>query len=260
LKSVRETAGDLVGEIVVVGHEESGVNAGLRSVAQRYRATCHSFLGRFNFSAMNNLGAAAVQASNLLFLNDDVQATKPGWAEMLARRLSCKGVGAAGAVLWYPSGTLQQAGITLGIRNGVGHVGRHMRFSALWPWLLVTREVSAVTGACLAVRKDVFQDLGGFDAGFSTNYNDVDLWLRMRERGYQIIDVAAPGLIHAECQTRQGIVQFHERFLFFERWEMYCAAPTRIIPPLWPLRKRSPWILTGNGPAMFLSAKPLKSK
>ena len=93
-----------------------------------------------------------------------------------------------------------------------------MRSSALWPWLLDTREVSAVTGACLAVTKDVFRDLGGFDAGFSTNYNDVDLCLRMRERGYQIINVAAGGLIHAECQTREGVVRFHERFRFYERW------------------------------------------
>jgi len=218
LGSVRETAGDMMREIIVIAHEESGVNADLRSVAQRYGAACHGFQGRFNFAAMNNLGAASAQSPHLLFLNDDVRATEPGWAEMLARQLLRKGVGAAGAVLWYPSGALQHAGIAVGIHDGVGHVGRHMRSSALWPWLLDTREVSAVTGACLAVTKDVFRDLGGFDAGFSTNYNDVDLCLRMRERGYQIINVAARGLIHAECQTREGVVRFHERFRFYERW------------------------------------------
>ena len=218
LGSVRETAGDMMREIIVIAHEESGMNADLRSVAQRYGAACHGFQGRFNFAAMNNLGAASAQSPHLLFLNDDVRATEPGWAEMLARQLLRKGVGAAGAVLWYPSGALQHAGIAVGIHDGVGHVGRHMRSSALWPWLLDTREVSAVTGACLAVSKDVFRDLGGFDAGFSTNYNDVDLCLRMRERGYQIINVAAGGLIHAECQTREGVVRFHERFRFYERW------------------------------------------
>ncbi|HEY7335593.1 MAG TPA: glycosyltransferase [Bryobacteraceae bacterium] len=225
LGSVRETSVDMTPEVIVVAHEESGVNAELRSVAQRYGAACHSFCGPFNFSAMNNLGAAAAQAPNLLFINDDVRATHPGWAEILARQLLRKEVGAAGAVLRYPSGTLQHAGIAVGIHDGVGHVGRHMRSSALWPWLFITREVSAVTGACLAVRKDVFQELGGFDTGFPTNYNDVDLCLRMRERGYKIINVAAPGLIHAECQTRQGIVRFHERFHFFERWGDVLRSP-----------------------------------
>jgi GT2 family glycosyltransferase len=218
LRSVRETAADVAREIIVIAHEDSGVNAELRSVAQQHGAACHSFRGAFNFSAMNNLGASAAQAPNLLFLNDDVRANQSGWAEMLARQLLRKEVGAAGAVLWYPSGTLQHAGIAVGVHDGVGHVGRYSRSSALWPWLLETRDVSAVTGACLAVRKEVFQQLGGFDTTFPTNYNDVDLCLRMRERGYQIVNVSVPGLIHAECQTRQGIVRFHERFRFFERW------------------------------------------
>jgi GT2 family glycosyltransferase len=60
--------------------------------------------------------------------------------------------------------------------------------------------------------------MGGFDPVFPTNYNDVNLCLRMRERGYQIINVSAPGVIHAECQTREEVIRFHERFRFYERW------------------------------------------
>ena len=235
LKSVRKTAGQMLREIIVIAHEESGINADLRAVARRNGAACEPFSGRFNFAAMNNLGAAIAQAPYLLFLNDDVGATQAGWLEMLAGQLTREEVGVAGAVLWYPSGTLQHAGVVVGIHDGVGHAGRHMRSSALWPWLLSTRDVSAVTGACLAVQKDLFQSLDGFDAAFPTNYNDVDFCLRVRARGYRIVNVAAPGLVHAECQSREGVIRFQERFMFFERWaEVLCRRDPYYSPSLSP--------------------------
>lgn len=82
-------------------------------------------------------------------MNDDVRATEPEWAELLAEQVSREEVGVAGAVLWYPSGGLQHAGMVAGVGDGVGHAGRYMHSSKLWPWLLATRNVSAVTGACL---------------------------------------------------------------------------------------------------------------
>ncbi|HLH43201.1 MAG TPA: glycosyltransferase [Bryobacteraceae bacterium] len=231
LKSLRQTAGHMLGQIIVIAHEETGMNADLRDAARRNGALCESFSGRFNFATMNNLGAAIAQAPLLLFLNDDVRATQAGWLEMLAAQLAREDVGAAGAVLWYPSGTLQHAGVAVGIHDGAGHVGRHMRSSALWPWLLSTRDVTAVTGACLAIRKDLFQELGGFDAEFPINYNDVDLCLRARERGYRIVNVGAPGLIHAECQTREGVIRFQERFRFFQRWAKVLCLPDPYYSP-----------------------------
>ena len=100
-----------------------------------------------------------------------------------------------------------------------------MRSSDLWPWLLCTREVSAVTGACLAMRREVFQELGGFDPEFPNNYNDVDLCFRARSRGYRVVCVSAPGLIHAECQSRQGVIRFEERFRLYDRWADLLGRP-----------------------------------
>jgi GT2 family glycosyltransferase len=231
LASLRATAGQVVRRIVVVAHEARGPDPSLHAVIRRAGATAVTFRGAFDFAAMNNLGAGMADAPNLLFLNDDVRATEPEWAELLAEQVSHEEVGVAGATLWYPSGVLQHAGIVAGIGDGVGHVGRHMHSSELWPWLLATRNVSAVTGACLAIRKDLFGRLGGFDTLFPNNFNDVDLCFRVRSHGYQVICVPVPGLIHTECQSRPGIVRFEERYRFFQRWADLLRRPDPYFSP-----------------------------
>lgn len=225
LESLRATAHKVVQQIIVVAHEEAGPNLSLRSVIERAGATLLPFSGSFNFAAMNNLGASAADAPNLLFLNDDVQATAADWAEMLSEQVSRQEVGVAGAVLWYPSGLLQHAGVVVGVGDGVGHVGRYMDSSKLWPWLLTTRNVSAVTGACFAIRKELFDELDGFDVGFPNNYNDVDLCFRARAHGYRVICVPVSGLIHEECQSRPGITGFEERYRFYMRWADLLGRP-----------------------------------
>jgi GT2 family glycosyltransferase len=231
LASLRATAHQVVRQIVVVAHEECGPNPSLHAVIQAAGAVAMTFRGAFDFAAMNNLGAGVAEAPNLLFFNDDVRATEPEWAELLAEQVSREEVGVAGAVLRYPSGVLQHAGIVAGIGDGVGHAGRYMHSSKLWPWLLATRNVSAVTGACLAIRKDLFGRLGGFDTLFPNNYNDVDLCFRVRSRGYRVICVPVPGLVHAECQSRPGIVRFEERYRFYERWADLLRSPDPYFSP-----------------------------
>jgi GT2 family glycosyltransferase len=231
LASLRATADRVVRQIVVVAHEDCGPNPSLQSVIKRAGATSLTFRGAFHFAAMNNLGAGMAETSSLLFLNDDVRTTAPEWAELLAEQVAREEVGVAGAVLWYPSGVLQHAGIVAGVGDGVGHVGRYMHSSQLWPWLLATRNVSAVTGACLAIRKDLFGRLGGFDTLFPNNYNDVDLCFRVRSQGYRVICVPVPGLIHAECQSRLGIVRFEERYRFYERWADWLRCPDPYYSP-----------------------------
>jgi GT2 family glycosyltransferase len=225
LKSLRETAPNVVRQIIVVAHEESGPNSDLREVIQTAGATAVSYHGLFHFAVMNNLGARSAEAPAILFLNDDVSASSPGWAELLSEQTAREEVGIAGAVLWYPDGVLQHAGIVTGIGDGVGHAGRYQSASQLWPWLLAMREVSAVTGACMAIRRELFQELGGFDEGFPNNYNDVDLCFRARSQGYRVICVPVTGLEHVECQSRPGIVRFEERYRFYERWGQLLRNP-----------------------------------
>jgi GT2 family glycosyltransferase len=225
LKSLGATASGVVRQLIVVAHEDSGPNSALRAVIQRAGAKAVSFGGTFNFAAMNNLGAALAETPHLIFLNDDITATAPGWAEMLSEQVSREHVGAAGAVLRYPSGAVQHAGIVVGIGDGLGHAGRCVDSTELWPWLLATREVSAVTGACLAIRTELFRQLGGFDVAFPNNYNDADLCFRVRASGYEVVCVPVTGLIHSECQTRQGIVRFEERYRLYTRWTDVLSQP-----------------------------------
>ncbi len=231
LESLRSTAPAAIRKIVIVAHEEHGLNPELRQVAQRYGAEVVPYAGPFNFAVMNNLGASHASSPHLLFLNDDVRATSAGWAEILVSHLFTERIGVAGAVLRYPSGDIQHAGIVTGITDGAGHAGRYTAGSELWPWLLMTRNVSAVTGACLAIRAATFRGLGGFDPEFPNNYNDVDLCLRAREAGLDIVCVAAPGLIHAECQTRPGLVRFQERYRLFQRWGHLLSRPDPYYSP-----------------------------
>ena len=231
LASLRETTDQAVKHTIVIAHEESGPNPHLRRVIQEAGATAIPFAGAFNFSAMNNLAADLADTSNLLFLNDDVKATSPGWADMLVEQLARQEVGIAGAVLWYPSRTLQHAGVVVGIGGVVGHAGRHAPSTELWPWLLMTRNVSAVTGACLAIRKDLFQQLGGFDTAFPNNYNDIDLCFRVRARGLAVVCVPVPGLFHRECRSRRGIVWFEERYGFYKRWGDLLSQPDPYYSP-----------------------------
>jgi hypothetical protein len=105
-----------------------------------------------------------------------------------------------------------------------GHPGRYRKRVAHWSWLDLTRNVSAVTGACLAVRRQVFEELGGFDPQFAVNYNDVDFCLRAREAGYQVIYEAGAVLEHYEARTRLAVVRYDEREQFHEQWGKVIAA------------------------------------
>jgi O-antigen biosynthesis protein len=231
LDSIKATAGAAAREVVVVSHEPSGPNSALRTAIERRGASAIPFAGRFNYSVMNNLAVEKIASRNILFLNDDVTASEPGWLECLLEQIEDQGAAIAGATLWYPSGVLQHAGIVSGSGDGVVHIGRYSRSSVLWPWLRDTREVSAVTGACLCIPAELFRSLGGFDVGFPNNYNDVDLCFRARAEGRRVVCVAVPGLVHVECVSRPGIVRFEERYRFFRMWDSVLSRPDPYYSP-----------------------------
>jgi GT2 family glycosyltransferase len=174
--------------------------------------------GPFNFAHMNNLGAGEANGRWVIFLNDDVMPLDRGWLTELACHIARPDVGVVGARLLYPSGAIQHAGIVTGMADGTGHLHRHTFGSAFWNWSDLTRNVSAVTGACMALRKHVFAELGGFDENFPVNFNDVDLCLRARKQGYEVIYEPAAALRHDECQTRRRGVGWRERRRWREKW------------------------------------------
>jgi GT2 family glycosyltransferase len=195
-------------EFVIVEH-------GITSNSKGTKVPYH---GTFNYARMNNQGAAAANGEILIFLNDDVEPLCPDWMKALVSHVHRAEIGVAGARLLYPSGAIQHAGLVIGIMNGIGHLGRHAFDAKYWPWLGYAREVSAVTGACLAIRKDVFHKIGRFDSLFPNNYNDADLCLRAREYGYRVIYEPAAVLRHHECQTRSAGVRYREREHLRDRW------------------------------------------
>jgi GT2 family glycosyltransferase len=204
-------------ELVIVQHRTGDIAAMDRLLDSRGCVRV-PYTGPFNFANMNNLGAKQATGDVLIFMNDDVTPLDSEWLTLMLAQANRDEVGAVGAKLVYPSGAIQHAGLVIGIMEGAGHLHRNTFGSPYWNWLPFTRNVSAVTGACLAIRKCVFQELGGFDESFPVNYNDVDLCLRARQAGYQVIVEPAALLRHQECQSRQAGVRLEERYLFEQRW------------------------------------------
>jgi GT2 family glycosyltransferase len=210
---------------LVVHHLDSGNGDDMRRCVEQFSGEWIPYRGPFDFARMNNLAAAKATASHLLFLNDDVIVQQPGWDLALAATLARAEIGVAGAILEYPNGTTQHAGVVVGMGDGAGHCGRFQMSSDLWPWLRMTRDVTAVTGAMLGIRAEVFHKLQGFDEAFPVNYNDVDLCLRVREAGLRVVCLNLGKVIHRESQTRIGGTRHEEREALYRKWPKVLAAP-----------------------------------
>jgi hypothetical protein len=221
LAGLRDRTDYAAKEAIVVQHlgtTGAGEERAVASTIEKFGAKRVAFSEAFNFSEMNNRGSRAASGEILLFLNDDVEPIATDWLARMVSHLEDPAVGAAGAKLMYASGAIQHAGIATWLIDGAGHPGRNLMTSDNWPWLNYTREVSAVTGACLAMRRADFETLGGFDPVFPVNYNDVDLCLRLRAAGFSIVFDAQAVLRHDESQTRRPGTQYDERRLFYRRW------------------------------------------
>jgi len=220
LRGLREqTEGNL--ELVAVLHMGQGHDDGLKQVAARFGAggTCIEYREAFHFGRMCNIAAAEATGDYLLFLNDDVTPLEPSWLQRMLAQAARPRTGAVGALLYFPDGRIQHAGVMIGTSNGAGHPGRlGLGSPPIWPWLTMTREVLAVTGACLLMPRSVFRELQGFDEAFPVNYNDVDLCLRAGKAGYRIIQECSARLEHAESATRKTGIRYGERRNFLDRW------------------------------------------
>ncbi len=161
--------------------------------------------GPFNFAALNNAAVAEARGEMLCLLNNDIEPQDRSWLSHMVRRAIDPTVGAVGAMLLYPNGTIQHAGVAIGVGNAAGHVQRfadpcETRFAN---WHAMSRRVAAVTAACLVIRKAAFEKVGGFDSQqFPVAFNDVDLCLRLQAEGLHNIYEAKSRLIHHESLSR----------------------------------------------------------
>ena len=160
----------------------------------------------FNYSAVNNLGARNATGDVLLFLNDDTQAVSREWLDEMLGWIGHPGIGVVGAQLLWKNGRIQHGGDVLGMNGFADHL-----FTGANPyeWTLMGsphwyRNVSAVTGACLMMRRDLFEEVGGFNEAFHLCGSDVELCLRVRRAGYRIVCTPFAGVLHHERATRGG--------------------------------------------------------
>lgn len=160
----------------------------------------------FNYSAINNFAVQQARGDVICLLNDDTEVITPGWIEEMLGQLQQSNVGVVGAKLLYPNGTIQHGGILLGVgdvaihahafldREDPGYMGRAM----------LAQDLSAVTGACLMVRRSLYLDLGGLNEDdFPVAFNDVDFCLRARARDWRVVWTPFAELYHHESESRR---------------------------------------------------------
>jgi len=157
----------------------------------------------FNFSWVNNFGAEQTEGELLCFLNDDVELINPDWLAQLVARVSLDGVAAAGPMLYYPSGLIQQAGVLLGVGGVADHAFRNEERgqTGYFARAALEQDYTCLTAACLLVRRDAFAGVGGFDVALPTAFNDVDLCIRLRRASLRIIWTPAAQMYHHESFT-----------------------------------------------------------
>jgi GT2 family glycosyltransferase len=161
--------------------------------------------GRFNYAAINNHAVEQSRGAVVVLLNNDTAVISPDWLEELVSQALRPEVGCVGPKLLYGDGTLQHAGLITGIGGSAGHAfkGEPGSWRGYYNRAMVSQEMSGVTGACLAIRRATYQEVGGLDATtFPVAFNDVDFCLRVRAAGYRNIFTPHVQLYHFESKSR----------------------------------------------------------
>jgi len=251
IRSVLEKTGYQRYSIVIVDNSRDGVVPTMlaEELQQADRISVIDRVGRpFNFSALCNSGARGFTGDHLLFLNDDTTVITPDWLEALMEHSHHTGVGAVGGLLLFPNLRIQHAGVLLGIYGVGGHAFRLLdsREHHYFMFPEVTRNCSAVTGACLMTRRETFEEIGGFDEqNLPTCFQDVDFCLRLIERGYRIVYTPFARLLHHESATKTSIAEGYEIDYMKSRWSDYIADDPFYNPNL--SRRREDYSLKFDG-------------
>ncbi|MCI5648106.1 MAG: glycosyltransferase family 2 protein [Fusicatenibacter sp.] len=158
----------------------------------------------FNYSAINNFGVREARGEYLLFLNNDIEVITPDFIEKMVGNCQRKDVGAVGVKLYYPDHTIQHAGIVIGIGGIAGHafLGMQGARSGYLHKASLQMNVSAVTAACMMMKREVFDAVGGFEEKLSVAFNDVDLCLRVGRAGWRIVYNPHVEMYHYESKSR----------------------------------------------------------
>jgi glycosyltransferase involved in cell wall biosynthesis len=195
----------------------------------------------FNYSKLNNYAAGFASGEHLLFLNNDIEIISPAWIEALLEQSQREEVCCVGAKLLYPDRKIQHVGVVIGLCGPAEHVFKFSdsRGPGYMGNLTSIRNYSAVTGACMMVKKSAFYQIGGFDERFSVGFSDIDLCMRSREHGFVNVITPFAELLHYESATRGktyvGDSHPEDTALFREKWEEFISAGDPYYNPNLPL-------------------------
>ena len=181
----------------------------------------------FNYSAINNFAVKEAKGEYVLLLNNDIEVITSDWLEQMLMFAGRKDVGAVGAKLYYDDDTIQHAGVIVGLGGVAGH--SHKGYARENPGYMarasIAQNLSACTAACLMVRRDVYDEVGGLEEGYAVAFNDIDFCMKIREAGYLIVFTPFAEFYHYESKSRgdedtpEKRARFNsEIFRFQERW------------------------------------------
>ena len=211
-------------EIIIIDNDSDSPK--VKKYLQNIPYKIINFKGNFNFSKMNNFAAKQTSGDLLLFLNDDTKAIDANWLDELVSVCIQDDVGAVGPKLIFSDSTIQHAGMVF-LKTGAGfHPGMRLenKTSAYHNIVNVMRDYSAVTGACLMIKKTVFDDVGGFDNNFDVYYGDSDLCLKIIDAGFRVIYTPFTELLHEGSDTIQyrhagaSFFDVENHLLFIKKW------------------------------------------
>jgi GT2 family glycosyltransferase len=212
-------------EIVVIdtGSVLKGVLEYYDSISKNPRIKIYNYDKKFNYSAVNNFGAKKASGEILVFLNDDTEVITSDWLEEMIGWVEQNKIGIVGAKLLKPNGTIQHAGVILGLSGFAGHpfAGAYERTDGPFGSTEWYRDYLAVTGACMMIRKKVFEEIGEFNESFLLNGSDVELCLRARMKGYRIMYTPFANLLHHEAATRGKYVPPEDFITSYKYYEPF---------------------------------------
>jgi GT2 family glycosyltransferase len=203
-------------EIIIIDNKSKEVEtlSFFNKIANRSDISIIQYNKKFNYSEMNNIAVSQAKGKFIVLLNNDISVINKDWLTEMVSQANRPEIGCVGAKLFYPDGTIQHAGVILGLKGYASHA--HKGFpgdsTGYFNRLVVTHNVSAVTAACLVMRKEIFEEVGGFDAvNLKVAYNDVDLCLKVRDAGYRNLFTPHAQLVHHESKSRGKKRSFWQR-------------------------------------------------
>jgi GT2 family glycosyltransferase len=218
-------------EIVIVDNlsKNTATLSYLNEIQKDPRVKVVKYADTFNYSAINNLGFRESSGEVIALLNNDIKVISPGWLKEMVSHALRPGIGAVGAKLLYPDDTVQHAGIILGVRGVASHAHKLILRNSpgYFSRAMLIQNLSAVTGACMVLRREVFEELGGLDeVNLTVALNDVDFCMRLLENNYRIVWTPYAELYHLESASRgrddtpENAARFSKEIEYMRRaWE-----------------------------------------